>query len=253
MTKLYKKNELAFAILFIVIYSAGYTFAEKLSAKVGITSLITTAFTFALSALLLIWIGKQRLYEEYGLCGVHGSIAKVLFFLPLVIIATRNFWNGFAVNLPVADTVFYILSMLAVGFLEEILFRGFLFKAIEKQSSKTAFIVSALTFGMGHILHLFDGSGMTLVANFCQVLGALGVGFLFQAVFFTTGSLIPCIITHGLYDAFSAFANETGLSDSFRIITSIVIVVIAGLYGIYLLKMKESSETMQEQGDFKHV
>lgn len=30
-------------------------------------------------------------------------------------------------------------------------------------------------------------------------------------------------------------------------------IVIASLYGIYLLKMKESSETMHEQGDFKYV
>lgn len=253
MKRLFQKNELLFSIVFIVVYSAGYTFAEKLSVQLGITSIVTAVFNIALSSVLLIWIGQQRLFEYYGLCRVKTNTKKVLFFLPLVLIATRNFWNGYAVNLPARDTVFYILSMLAVGFLEEILFRGFLFKAIEKQSVKSAFIVSALTFGLGHIFHLFDGSGMTLVANFCQVLGALGIGFLFQAVFFTTGSLSPCIITHGLYDAFSAFANETGLSDSFRIITSIVIVVIAGLYGIYLLKMKESSETMHEQGDFKHV
>ena len=105
-----------------------------------------------------------------------------------------------------------------------------------------AIYVSSLTFGLGHIFHLFDGSGMTLVANFCQVLGALGMGFVFAAVFYTTGSLIPCIVTHSLYDAFSAFANETGLTDGFRIATSIIVVRIAGLYGMYLLKRNPEPE-----------
>lgn len=244
MKKLYKKSELAFAIVFIVIYSAGITLCEKLSELIGVNSIVTVVFNLALSAILLIWIGRQGLFAKYGLCGINGSIKKVLFFLPLAVIVTRNFWHGFAINLPIADTVCYIVSMLAVGFLEEILFRGFLFKAIEKKNLKTAFIVSALTFGLGHIFHLFDGSGMDIVANLCQVFGAFGVGFMFQAVFHATDSLIPCIITHGLYDAFSVFANEAGLSNGFRIMTSIIIVAIAVAYGVYLLKTKKTEKRM---------
>ena len=240
--KRFRKNELLFSICLIVIYSAQYTLAEKLSAWLGITSSATAVFNWGLSFVLLLWIRRENLFEYYGLCAIKGSFRDALYFLPLMVIATRNFWNGFGVNLPAIDTTFYIASMLAVGFLEELLFRGCLFKAIEKQSVKTAFLVSSLTFGLGHIVHLFDGSGMTLVANFCQVLGALGVGFVFAAVFYTTGSLIPCIVTHSLYDAFSAFANETGLTDGFRIATSIIVVLIAGLYGVYLLKRNPKPE-----------
>lgn len=237
-----RKNELQISIILIVIYSALFTLGEKLSAWVGITSCATAVCNWALSIVLFLWIRRSNLLEYYGLCPIKGSFRDALYFLPLMVITTRNFWNGFGVNLPAIDTVFYIASMLSVGFLEELLFRGCLFKAIEKQSVKAAFLVSSLSFGLGHILHLFDGSGMTLVANFCQVLGALGVGFVFAAVFYTTGSLLPCIVTHSLYDAFSAFANETGLTDGFRIATSIVIVLIAGLYGVYLLKRNPEPE-----------
>ena len=240
--KEFKRNELLISIILIVIYSALFTLGEKLSAWVGIHSSATAVFNWGLSFVLLLWIRWENLLQYYGLCAIKGSFKDALYFLPLVVIATRNFWNGFGVNLPAIDTAFYIASMLAVGFLEELLFRGCLFKAIEKQSVKAAFLVSSLSFGLGHIVHLFDGSGMTLVANFCQVLGALGVGFVFAAVFYTTGSLIPCIVTHSLYDAFSAFANETGLTDGFRIATSIVIVLIAGLYGVYLLKRNPEPE-----------
>lgn len=57
-------------------------------------------------------------------------------------------------------------------------------------------------------------------------------------------------LLHGTEDASNIMV---GLSEIDRFHSGIVIVVIAGLYGIYLLKMKESSETMHEQGDFKHV
>lgn len=246
MNKLFDKRELLFSVCVIAVYSVQYTFAEKLSVHLGITSSVTATLNLGLSFVLVMWIHREDLYEYYGLCKAKENGKKVLFYIPLLIMSTRNFWHGFALNLPVIDTVFYIANMLTVGFLEELLFRGLLFKAIEKRSAKSAFIISSLTFGLGHIVHLFDGSGMTLVANFCQVLGAFGVGFVFAAVFYSAGSLIPCIVTHSLYDAFSAFANEAGLTVWFRIITSIVIVVISVLYGSYLLKMKNKSKPVSE-------
>ena len=50
--------------------------------------------------------------------------------------------------------------MLCVGFAEEVIFRGFLFRAMEKDNVKTAIIGSSVTFGLGHVLNLVNGSGM---------------------------------------------------------------------------------------------
>lgn len=141
-----------------------------------------------------------------------------------------------AVNFPLADTLCYIGYMLCVGFVEEVLFRGFLFKAIAKDNVKLAVIISSVTFGLGHLLHLVDGSNVELIANLCQVCGAIAVGFLFVIIFYRGGSLIPCILTHSAIDAVSAFGNETGLTGGKRILFSFSRLVIVVAYTLILTK-----------------
>ena len=63
--------------------------------------------------------------------------------------------------------------MLCVGFFEEVIFRGLLFQALAKENIETAVSVSSVTFGLGHILNLLNGSGMGLIANLCQIVGAV--------------------------------------------------------------------------------
>lgn len=79
--------------------------------------------------------------------------------MPLIMIATGNLWNGVAANYSLLDMVCRIVRMLCVGFIEELIFRG-LFKAIGKDNIKSAMIISSVTFGMGHLINLFNGSGM---------------------------------------------------------------------------------------------
>ena len=43
--------------------------------------------------------------------------------------------------------------MLCVGFMEEVIFRGLLFKAIAKDNAKMAIVISSVTFGLGHVLN----------------------------------------------------------------------------------------------------
>ena len=65
--------------------------------------------------------------------------------------------------------------MLCVGFLEETIFRGLPFTAIAKDNIKSAAIISSVTFGIGHIINLFNGSGMDLVNNLCRIVFAVAV------------------------------------------------------------------------------
>ncbi len=50
----------------------------------------------------------------------------------------------------------HICLMLCVGFIEEVIFRGLLFRAIAKDNVKTAIIISSITFGTGHLLNLIN-------------------------------------------------------------------------------------------------
>lgn len=142
-------------------------------------------------------------------------------------------------NLSVLETVLYIISMLMVGFLEEIIFRGFLFVEMCKDNVKTAMIVSSVTFGIGHIVNLVNGSGADLLSNILQVIYAIAAGFLFTILFYRTKSLWACIITHSVLNALSVFANESAMTPTKEIVSAGVLTIISAAYAIYILKRVE--------------
>jgi len=236
MKKLYEKSELTFAIVLIVIYSILQSLANPLNKIIGIESAANAVFNAALTVLLFCFIRKNGLSERYGLCRTAVPARKFLWYIPLLILASHNLWNGAAINMPLADTLCYICYMLCVGFVEEVLFRGFLFKAIAGDNVKLAIVISSVTFGLGHLLNLFNGSGMELLENICQVCGAIAVGFLFVTIFYRGGSLLPCIITHSAIDAVSAFANEAELTGERRILLSLSQLVIVVVYTLILTR-----------------
>ena len=88
----------------------------------------------------------------YGLTKVT-NVKAYLYFIPLLLIVSVNLWNGININNSTSEIIFYILTMINVGFIEEIIFRGFLFKMMAKDNVKRAIIVSAITFGIGHIVN----------------------------------------------------------------------------------------------------
>ena len=236
LNNLYEKSELNFALVWIGIYCIANSLSNPISEAIGMDSSAAFVFNAILTITLYLWIKRKGLMEYYGLCGSNVPAARFLWYLPLIPFMSRNLWLGFSINLPAADTVCYILCMLCVGFLEEVIFRGFLFKALAKDNVKSAIIISSVTFGLGHILNLFNGSGMELIENICQVAGAIACGFLFVIIFYRGGSLIPCIIAHSVNNAVSVFANEAALTDEIQLLLSAVNMAIVIVYAIVLCR-----------------
>ena len=152
LDRLYQKNPLYFSLLWIGIYCFANSMANLASEKIGINSSVTCLVNILLSVVLLRWIRSNGLMTYFGLCKSKVSASKFLYYLPLALFASTNLWLGFGRNFPLPDAICYILSMLCVGFLEEVIVRGFLFKALAKDNIKTAIIISSVTFGLGHIL-----------------------------------------------------------------------------------------------------
>ncbi|MBQ1251976.1 MAG: CPBP family intramembrane metalloprotease [Firmicutes bacterium] len=241
MNKLYQKSEIWFAVIWIIIYVAGTSIADNLSVSIGIEKSLSFLWLVLLCAVAAHWLVKNKLLQKYGLCRPAIGAAKCLFYIPLLLLISVNLWFGVTMNFSPAETAFYIGSMLCVGFIEEIIFRGFLFKAMSKDNLKTAVIVSSLTFGIGHIVNLINGSGAELLPNLCQVCYACAIGFLFVMIFLKTKSLWPCIITHSAVNALSAFSAE--LTATQQIGTALFLTVVPLLYAIYLIKTIPKTET----------
>ena len=237
MTKLYQKSEISFAIVWIVAYVVLSSLADQLSETVGIIKSVTAVLHIVMSLILFFWIRNNHLERKYGFCRSEVPARRFLYYLPLVIIASTAFWGGIKMQYGFPETVLYILSMCCVGFLEEVIFRGFLFRAMEKDNLTSAIIVSALTFGIGHIVNLFNGSGRDLAAALIQIVFAVMVGFVLVLIFYHGKSLIPCILFHSANNALKVFAAEGSLNPQAEmIINLVVIVVILGGYLFYLVK-----------------
>lgn len=205
MKKLYEKNELLFAILWIVAY---VVIAGTVRGNFGDDSVIMTAVLAVFAVGIFAFVKLSHLEERYGLCKWKGKAADYWFFIPPLILMTGNLWRGIGMEYSGAAQIFAVVSMLLTGFIEEMIFRGFLFRSLlKKDPAPVAITISAVTFGIGHIVNLF--TGQTSLETVIQVFYAIAWGFIFTVVFYKSGSLLICIIAHSLNNAFSKFNAES--------------------------------------------
>lgn len=250
LKKFYDKSKIWFAVGWIIAYCVLMSVGDGLSAAVGIEKSITLVIGILLSAVLLLFLKKNGLFEEYGLCAPKASARSMLYYAPIIVMMTANLWYGVTLNYGPIETLLYILSMLCVGLLEEVIFRGLLFEAMRKDSTKAAIIVSSVTFGIGHIINLINGSGAELLPNLLQVVYATAAGFMFVMMYYRSKSLVVCIAAHGLFNAISVFANESAASDEMRILTAILLTVITGSYAAFLaLSVRKDAPQSSEPTD----
>ena len=234
LKKLYQKSQIWFAVAWIIAYVVLASLGDNLSEEIGVSKALTLPILVALSVTLFVFVKKNGLFEEYGICKPQISGAKMLYYVPLIILLTANLWYGVALNSSPIETVLYILSMFCVGFLEEMIFRGFLFKAMAKNGVKSAIIVSSITFGIGHIVNLINGSGADFLPTLLQVIYAVAIGFTFVMIFYKTKSLIACILVHGIFNSLSAFSNQAVITPNRQIVSGLIIAVISAGYALYI-------------------
>lgn len=233
--KLYDKSEIWFAVAWIIGYVVLMSLGDNLSESVGVMKSITLPIAVILSLVMILFVKKHGLLEKYGLCKSKLPASKLLFYIPVLLILTVNLWRGAVLNVSVLETVLYVLTMFCVGFLEEMIFRGFLFNAMAKDGIKSAVIVSSVTFGVGHIVNLINGSEDELFLNILQVIYAVAIGFSFVMLYYKTRSLLVCIAAHSIFNALSAFANEAAITTTSRIVSCLFLVVVSVGYGVYLV------------------
>jgi len=243
LNKLYNKNKLYFSLAWIIAYCVLMSAGDSVSAMIGLQKSITLPVGILLSSVLFIFLKKNSLFPVYGLCRSKASLRSMLYYLPIFVMLTANMWYGVTFNYGAAETLLYILSMFCVGFLEEVIFRGLLFGAMREDNPKAAVIVSSLTFGIGHMVNLVNGSGAELIPNLLQVIYASAVGFMFVMIYIKTNSLIGCIAVHGIFNALSVFANETVLTTERLIMSSALLTAVTGIYAIYLAFSLKNTKT----------
>lgn len=232
MIEFYRKKELAFSLICIGAYVVLFSAADNISSIIGIKSVLTAPIALAFCVFLLIFIMRGDFAGKLGLRGFEGSVVRYLFFIPLLALASCNIWNGVEMSVSVTETALFVVKMLCVGFIEEILFRGFLFNALAKDNKKLAVLISSLSFGAGHAVNLFNG--MDFLSTVLQICYSTAIGFLFTIIFIRSKSLWPCIITHSAINSLSAFSVDGDVT--FDIITSLILIVVSVGYALFIIE-----------------
>ena len=227
MKKSLEKHELKITISMIVIYLVLNTICIN---NFGDKHYITAICNIILSLSIIIFIIKNKLVSYYKL-NSFPKLKPYLYFFPLLILMSVNLWTGININNSIIEIICYMISMVCVGFLEEIIFRGFLFQMMSKDSIHQAIIVTSLTFGIGHILNLLNGA--QIIPTIIQIIYAISTGYLFATILYKSNSLWPCIITHSVVNSLSIF-NTTSIISTY--IAPIILTIVPILYSIYINK-----------------
>jgi len=225
MKKIFEKNETLFCILLIVVYVVVNSYCIQ---NFGVEDYKSTIINTVYSISLIVLIIKLKGVSYYGLSKVS-NLKKYLYFIPLALIISVNLWTGINITNTPNEIIFYILTMINVGFIEEIIFRGFLFKMMAKTNVKSAIIVSSITFGIGHIVNLLNGAD--LISTLLQICYAISIGYLFVIIFYKSKSLIPCIITHSLVNSLSIFNIDNVISSY---IVPVFLIILPLVYAVYI-------------------
>ena len=254
MKKLYGKNEIAFALVWIGLYVVVMNIAlqfcdgfDDLANKTATQVLIPVICILVLAAAATGWIVKNGLAKTYGLRRFQGNLKSYLWFLPLILMSCINLKNGLTLPAPLPVAILMAINLAVGSYVEEIIFRGFLFRAMAKENLRSAIIVSAITFGVGHIVNVFNTADIFGVL--LQVGYAIVIGFLYTIITYKGGSLWPCIASHMFVNFSSVFAREQGpfshlVMNLFgqaspglvETCSALLIILISGSYAIWLYK-----------------
>jgi len=254
MGKLYEKNEITFALawigLYVVIMNIALQFCggfDDLAEKAVGQLLVPVICICILAVLATAWTLRKGLAEKFGLCAFKGNWRGFLYFLPLVAVSCINLKNGLAFTAPMGVSFLMAVNLAVGGYVEEIIFRGFLFRGMAKENLRSAVIVSAVTFGVGHIVNLVNTADVFGVL--LQVCYAVVIGFLYTVIAWKGGSLWPCVASHMFVNATSVFAPEEGpftdlvaavsgqgASGTVQAYSAVLIIAISGSYALWIWK-----------------
>ena len=225
MENIFKKHETTVVISLIVLYVVANSYIMN---NFGLESIQGVIINTIISLSTIILIASIKGFREYGFIKPEKS-KEFLYFIPLFIISLFNIYFGIAINNTKMEIIYHILAMINVGFMEEVIFRGFLFKMMAKDNIKSAIIVSSITFGIGHIVNLLNGA--EIIPTLCQIGYAVAIGYMLVLIFYKSKSIIPCILFHILFNSLSIFVLDGNV-----IIGSVILIIMCLGYSLYINK-----------------
>ena len=226
---------------FFLIFTDDQTVALFLSA-ITVRAIVFTA--------AVVFVYK---YDFFGLIKARVKLKGLLLCIPALIVAINNFPIIGAIKGDVVFsgnatyTILFIIDCLFIGAFEETVFRGIIFPLTfiklkdKKHAAFYSVAISSAIFAVTHLVNLFAGAGFG--ATILQVGYSFLIGGLCALSVLKTGSVIPAIIIHFIYDVGGLILNPSyGVATGFQwdtatvIITAVLGVFVAVFEVYYALK-----------------
>lgn len=240
MKKTFSQNHPYWAVILLGLLCTIFTaLGMVIPSRIGLEEVPTIWFMAAAVAVsagvgMLVMAKSRFSISEYGFNRhFHKSAGKVLFYIPLLVIelipiVVCGFSGDITPSLYIAVAFFTI----AVGFNEEIYFRGLALKFLGEKGVKKAIVWSSVIFGLLHMANAFNGKNLLYII--LQISFAFLFGFVCAEIVSITESIWVVIIWHAAHDFIAMTTHDTLDTTSFIILAAQVIVLI--VYAVVLWK-----------------
>ena len=229
------KKEIIYFVIWLIIYLVFILFANIISNYVlKIPNSVNAVVEILFSIIIFIFLKNKKLLSYYGINSLRRlNYKNLLYFIPMIIISLANLTFGIQINYSWYQILLISIAMLGVGFSEEILFRGFLMKAIMNKNIKVSILLPSIFFGIIHILNLFGGAN--IIATILQIIYATAFALMCSMFVYKTNNIIPCMLCHSFTNITNIFLPNN-LSMQYQYITCIALIIPSIFYAWYLYK-----------------
>jgi membrane protease YdiL (CAAX protease family) len=213
----------------------GMAIPQIMGLDVNKQMVLTTVFLILSIGMGILIMKKSRFtLSDYGFRkSEKDALHKVSWYIPLLAIEIIPIvLAGFSSEVTAPQYIILLFFTVAVGFNEEIYFRGLAFKFIKEKGRKNAIIWSSVIFGVLHLVNAFNGKNALYLV--LQMIFAFLVGFVLAEIVSITKSLWIVIIWHAAHDYISSVTGET--LDTTALIVLAIQVGILLVYAIYIWK-----------------
>lgn len=204
---------------------------------------VTTVFLIFSIAIGIFIMKKSRFtLLDYGFQKIKKDTNnKVWRYIPLLAVEILPIAiSGFSYEVTVLQYIILLFFTVAIGFNEEIYFRGLALKIMEEKGRKKAIIWSSIIFGVLHLVNAFNGKNALYLI--LQMIFAFLVGFVLAEIVSISKSLWIVIIWHAAHDYISSITSET--LDTTALIVLAIQVGILLVYATCIWKRSTVDDTV---------
>ena len=254
--RFFTKHPYIFVVAALIVFVLAAVVSTLIIGFAGFSNLITANNYFdsnlsffiseVVAIILLLAVAWKLEFFDQTFFSKRNLKIGALLSVPILIIAV--FWNILPPVLYNNPSLFRIdigliviafLTTLAIGFAEEILFRGLIFRnflrryGMTKKGIYISIIVSSVIFGLVHASNAVSSSPDAIIQ---QVIYATAIGIILALFYLITGNLLVPALCHGLFDftdyvipGFYNIPYDAALTSDWvqNLIVAIVFIVIA--------------------------